>query len=101
MIASCWPFGLRKNRAPPWRAAAWRRFGPARSAASLASNPARSARGESGAGPPHSKEASEMLYWPTIPMTSILLFGLLAAGANVLGGLILVKSGAHRYGERF
>ena len=34
-------------------------------------------------------------------MTSILLFGLLAAGANVLGGLVLVKSGAHRYGERF
>ncbi|HEU4510600.1 MAG TPA: ZIP family metal transporter [Pyrinomonadaceae bacterium] len=34
-------------------------------------------------------------------MTSILLFGLLAAGANVLGGLILVKSGAHRLGERF
>src|ERR1044072_5945061 len=34
-------------------------------------------------------------------MTSILLFGLLAAGATVLGGLVLVKSGAHRYGERF
>ena len=34
-------------------------------------------------------------------MTSILLFGLLAAGANVLGGPVLVKSGAHRYGERF
>ncbi|HEX5603861.1 MAG TPA: hypothetical protein VFX63_14975, partial [Pyrinomonadaceae bacterium] len=34
-------------------------------------------------------------------MASILLFGLLAAGANVLGGLVLVKSGAHRYGERF
>lgn len=34
-------------------------------------------------------------------MTSILLFGLLAAGANVLGGLILVKSGAYRLGERF
>src|ERR1044072_9812637 len=34
-------------------------------------------------------------------MTSILLFGLLAAGANVLGGLVLVKSGAHRMGERF
>ena len=34
-------------------------------------------------------------------MTSILLFGLLAAGANVLGGLVLVKSGAHRFGERF
>ena len=34
-------------------------------------------------------------------MTSILLFGLLAATANVLGGLVLVKSGAHRMGERF
>jgi len=34
-------------------------------------------------------------------MTSILLFGLLAAGANVLGGLVLVKSGVHRLGERF
>jgi zinc transporter ZupT len=34
-------------------------------------------------------------------MASILLFGLLAAGANVLGGLVLVKSGAHRFGERF
>jgi len=34
-------------------------------------------------------------------MTSILLFGLLAAGANVLGGLVLVKSGLHRLGERF
>jgi zinc transporter ZupT len=34
-------------------------------------------------------------------MGSILLFGLLAAGANVLGGLVLVKSGAHRLGERF
>ncbi len=34
-------------------------------------------------------------------MTSILFFGLLAASANVLGGLILVRSGAHRMGERF
>ena len=34
-------------------------------------------------------------------MTSILLFGLLAAAANVLGGLVLIKSGAHRWGERF
>src|ERR1044072_9209109 len=34
-------------------------------------------------------------------MTSILFFGLLAAAANVLGGLILIKSGAHRLGERF
>ena len=34
-------------------------------------------------------------------MTSILLFGLLAAGANVIGGLVLVKSGIHRWGEKF
>ena len=34
-------------------------------------------------------------------MTSILLFGLLAAGANVLGGLVLIKSGAYHWGERF
>jgi zinc transporter ZupT len=34
-------------------------------------------------------------------MTSMLLFGLLAAGANLLGGLVLVKAGAHRFGERF
>jgi zinc transporter ZupT len=33
-------------------------------------------------------------------MTSILLFGLLAAAANVFGGLVLVKAGAHRWGER-
>ena len=33
--------------------------------------------------------------------TGLLLFGLLAAGANVIGGLLLVKSGAHRLGERF
>src|SRR5215813_4186054 len=31
----------------------------------------------------------------------LLLFGLLAAGANVIGGVVLVKSGAHRLGERF
>lgn len=31
----------------------------------------------------------------------LLLFGLLAAGANLLGGFILIKSGAHRFGERF
>jgi zinc transporter ZupT len=34
-------------------------------------------------------------------MTSILLFGSLAAAANVLGGVILIKSEAHRWGERF
>jgi zinc transporter ZupT len=33
-------------------------------------------------------------------MASILLFGLLAAAANVVGGLVLVKAGAHRWGER-
>jgi zinc and cadmium transporter len=31
----------------------------------------------------------------------LLFFGLLAAGANLIGGLVLVKSGAHRLGERF
>ena len=31
----------------------------------------------------------------------LLLFGLVAAGANVVGGLVLIKSGAHRLGERF
>jgi zinc transporter ZupT len=34
-------------------------------------------------------------------LSGLLLFGLLAAGANVVGGLVLVKSGAHRLGERF
>src|ERR1044071_6276275 len=34
-------------------------------------------------------------------MTSILLFGLLAASANVFGGVILIKSEAYRWGERF
>ena len=34
-------------------------------------------------------------------VTGLLLFGSLAAGANVLGGLVLIKSGAHRLGERF
>src|SRR5258708_7489706 len=33
--------------------------------------------------------------------TGPLLFGLLAAGANVVGGLLLVKSGAHHLGQRF
>src|SRR6267142_2229652 len=31
----------------------------------------------------------------------LLLFGTLAALANVIGGLLLIKSGAHRLGERF
>ncbi|HEY8188576.1 MAG TPA: ZIP family metal transporter [Pyrinomonadaceae bacterium] len=34
-------------------------------------------------------------------VSGLLLFGLLAAAANVLGGLVLIKSGAHRLGERF
>ena len=34
-------------------------------------------------------------------LSGLLLFGLLAAGANVVGGIVLVKSGAHRLGERF
>src|SRR5882762_11372702 len=31
----------------------------------------------------------------------LLLFGTLAALANLIGGLLLIKSGAHRLGERF
>ena len=31
----------------------------------------------------------------------LLLFGLLAAGANLLGGFVLIRYGAHRLGERF
>jgi zinc transporter ZupT len=31
----------------------------------------------------------------------LLLFGVLAAGANVVGGFLLIRSGAHRLGERF
>jgi zinc transporter ZupT len=34
-------------------------------------------------------------------LLGLLLFGLLAAGANVVGGLLLLKSGAHRLGKRF
>jgi hypothetical protein len=30
-----------------------------------------------------------------------LIIFVMAAGANVVGGLVLVKSGAHRLGERF
>ena len=30
----------------------------------------------------------------------LLFFGLLAAGANVLGGFVLISAGAHRFGER-
>ena len=31
----------------------------------------------------------------------LLVFGTLAALANLVGGLLLIKSGAHRLGERF
>src|SRR2546426_6282993 len=31
----------------------------------------------------------------------LLFFGLLAAGANLVGGFVLIRSGAHRFGERF
>jgi zinc and cadmium transporter len=34
-------------------------------------------------------------------LAGLLLFGTLAALANVVGGLLLIKSGAHRLGERF
>jgi zinc transporter ZupT len=34
-------------------------------------------------------------------LISLLLFGLLAAGANLVGGFVLISSGAHRFGERF
>src|SRR5688572_13310464 len=34
-------------------------------------------------------------------LPELLLFGLLAAGANIVGGLVLIKAGVHRLGERF
>ncbi len=34
-------------------------------------------------------------------LPELLLFGLLAAGANLVGGLVLIRAGAHRIGERF
>ncbi|MGI9165398.1 MAG: ZIP family metal transporter [Pyrinomonadaceae bacterium] len=34
-------------------------------------------------------------------LPQLLLFGLIAAGANMVGGLVLIKAGAHRFGERF
>src|SRR5580765_6092698 len=34
-------------------------------------------------------------------LPELLLFGLLAGGANLVGGLLLIRSGAHRLGERF
>ncbi len=33
-------------------------------------------------------------------LPELLLFGLIAAGANLVGGLLLIKAGAHRIGER-
>src|ERR1700687_6009286 len=32
---------------------------------------------------------------------ALLFFGVLAAAANLVGGFVLIKSGAHRFGERF
>jgi zinc transporter ZupT len=37
----------------------------------------------------------------SLGFSALLLFGLLAAGANLLGGFVLIRSGAHRLGERF
>jgi zinc transporter ZupT len=34
-------------------------------------------------------------------LPELLLFGVLAAGANLVGGLVLIQAGAHRLGERF
>lgn len=34
-------------------------------------------------------------------LPELLLFGVIAAGANLVGGLVLIKAGAHRFGERF
>ena len=34
-------------------------------------------------------------------LPDLLLFGLIAAAANLVGGLLLIKAGAHRLGERF
>src|SRR3954471_20137411 len=36
-----------------------------------------------------------------VGLGGLLLFGTLAALANFVGGLLLIKSGAHRFGERF
>src|SRR5688500_20133659 len=33
-------------------------------------------------------------------LPELLLFGIIAAGANIVGGLVLIKAGAHRLGER-
>jgi zinc and cadmium transporter len=34
-------------------------------------------------------------------LPELLFFGVLAAGANLVGGLLLIKAGSHRLGERF
>ncbi len=34
-------------------------------------------------------------------LPELLLFGMIAAGANLVGGLVLIKAGTHRFGERF
>jgi zinc transporter ZupT len=34
-------------------------------------------------------------------LPELLLFGTIAAGANLVGGLVLIKAGPHRFGERF
>src|SRR5215813_455840 len=34
-------------------------------------------------------------------LSGLLVFGTIAALANLIGGLLLIKSGAHRFGERF
>ncbi len=34
-------------------------------------------------------------------LPELLLFGIIAAGANLVGGLVLIKAGAYRFGERF
>ena len=34
-------------------------------------------------------------------VSQLLFFGVLAAGANLVGGLLLIKAGTHRLGERF
>jgi zinc and cadmium transporter len=36
-----------------------------------------------------------------VGFVGLFVFGLLAAGANLLGGFVLIRSGAHRLGERF
>ncbi|MCA1574927.1 MAG: ZIP family metal transporter [Acidobacteria bacterium] len=34
-------------------------------------------------------------------LPELLLFGMIAAAANLVGGLVLIKAGGHRFGERF